>query len=193
MTAPADPLKSIRVLSPCKVSWDGMQGDDRSRFCGTCSKSVYNLSGLTRAEAEKLVGAAPSDAPLCVRLFRRHDGTVVTSDCSGGGWASAVLAKLLYAGGTGMAALMLLTGVTVGVPIAVYVLGGRDLVVAALSHVPIVGGDLRALFVALFVPTMEMGGNVARPLTSSNSALPRPSHVGAPARPVPPPHPINFR
>ncbi|WP_437757232.1 hypothetical protein [Sorangium sp. So ce1389] len=72
-------LDSLRVASPCTASWDEMAGDDRVRFCQHCEKNVYNLSEMPREEAERLVRAAAGD--LCVRLYQRADGTVLTADC----------------------------------------------------------------------------------------------------------------
>lgn len=71
-------LESIRIASPCNASWDDMKGDDRVRFCGHCEKSVYDLSGMAREEAERLVAQGGS---ICVRLYKRADGTVLTQDC----------------------------------------------------------------------------------------------------------------
>lgn len=73
-------LNEISVKSPCTVPWSGMMGDDRSRFCKLCKLSVYNLEGMMRAEAEELLGA--NEGRVCVRFFRRADGTVMTKDCS---------------------------------------------------------------------------------------------------------------
>jgi hypothetical protein len=72
-------LENIAIAAPCSASWDEMVGDDRIRFCGHCEKNVYNLSALPREEAEALVGAR--DSKMCVRLYKRADGTVLTSDC----------------------------------------------------------------------------------------------------------------
>jgi hypothetical protein len=69
----------IRIASPCKSDWDQMYGDDRRRFCAECKLNVYNLSGMTRDEAERLV--MNSEGRLCVRFFRRKDGTILTQDC----------------------------------------------------------------------------------------------------------------
>lgn len=73
-----------------------MQGDDRVRFCGQCEKSVYNVSAMTRAEAEALL-QGPADLP-CVRFYQRTDGTILTADCPVGvvrklrlRWAAAML------------------------------------------------------------------------------------------------------
>ena len=56
-----------------------MDGNDRVRFCGHCQMNVYNLSALSRVEAETLI--ASSEGRICARLFRRADGTVITRDC----------------------------------------------------------------------------------------------------------------
>lgn len=48
-------LSRTRVATPCRADWDAMVGDDRSRFCGSCRKNVYNLSVMTAAEAATLI------------------------------------------------------------------------------------------------------------------------------------------
>src|SRR5262245_31751825 len=75
------PLDVIDVKSPCPADWNEMRGDERVRFCGHCALHVYNLSGMTRAAAEKLI--AEHEGRLCVRFYRREDGTVITRDCEG--------------------------------------------------------------------------------------------------------------
>src|SRR5580765_2302016 len=72
-------LKHVRVASPCKAEWDEMIGTDRMRFCGQCSLNVYNLSAMTRDEAESLIAA--NECRLCVRFYRRRDGSIITQDC----------------------------------------------------------------------------------------------------------------
>ncbi|HEX8266022.1 MAG TPA: hypothetical protein VF596_11490 [Pyrinomonadaceae bacterium] len=74
-----NPLANVRVSSPCPANWDEMVGDDRKRFCGQCKLNVYNLSGMPRNEAESLLLNA--EGRLCVRFYRRTDGTVLTQDC----------------------------------------------------------------------------------------------------------------
>jgi hypothetical protein len=56
-----------------------MYGDEKVRFCRECKLNVYNLSGMSRTEAERLL--MNSEGRLCVRFFRRGDGTVLTQDC----------------------------------------------------------------------------------------------------------------
>jgi hypothetical protein len=75
----SSPLDSIRIASPCNADWDQMIGNDRARFCGQCNLNVYNLSSMTREEAELLIGR--TEGRLCVRYFRRADGSVMTQDC----------------------------------------------------------------------------------------------------------------
>ena len=72
-------LKHVRVASPCKSDWDQMIGTERVRFCGQCSLNVYNLSAMTRDEAESLIAA--NEGRLCVRFYRRGDGSIITQDC----------------------------------------------------------------------------------------------------------------
>jgi hypothetical protein len=79
MSAGSYSLQTIQVASPCQVSWDQMTGDERTRFCPECQLHVYNLSALSRPEAEELLRR--TEGRLCVRLYRRADGTVLTSDC----------------------------------------------------------------------------------------------------------------
>jgi hypothetical protein len=78
------PLKNLKVASPCSADWDRMAGDDRKRFCGDCKLHVYNLSGMTKYDAENLLRL--SEGRLCVRYFQRADGTVLTQECPVG-WA----------------------------------------------------------------------------------------------------------
>jgi hypothetical protein len=72
-------LDSIEIASPCHASWNGMEGDDPARHCRSCDKMVYDLSGLTAEEASSLIRR--NEGSLCVRLFRRDDGRVLTADC----------------------------------------------------------------------------------------------------------------
>ena len=73
-------LDRMTVATPCTVPWATMAGDDRVRFCTQCRKNVYNVEGMTREAAEELI--AQRHGELCVRFYRRVDGTVVTNDCA---------------------------------------------------------------------------------------------------------------
>lgn len=86
---PATPLKPVtdekfdvqqlEVASPCYERWDNMKGDERVRHCASCKLNVYNVRELTASEVEELV--ARSSGRVCMRLYRRWDGTVLTRDC----------------------------------------------------------------------------------------------------------------
>lgn len=75
-------VDELRIASPCSVPWSGMAGSDTVRHCSDCQKNVYNLSLLTRAEANDLI--REKEGQLCVSLYRRFDGTVLTADCPTG-------------------------------------------------------------------------------------------------------------
>ncbi|HQZ83553.1 MAG TPA: hypothetical protein PLR83_10045 [Pyrinomonadaceae bacterium] len=74
-----NPLENVRIASPCSADWEQMFGDERKRFCGDCKLNVYNLSAMSRTEAENFLTAA--EGRVCVRYFARTDGTVITQDC----------------------------------------------------------------------------------------------------------------
>jgi hypothetical protein len=76
------PLEGVRVAAPCPADWEKMVGDERVRYCGECSLHVYNLSGMTKREAEGLV--ANAEGRLCVRYYRRADGSILTRNCPTG-------------------------------------------------------------------------------------------------------------
>jgi hypothetical protein len=74
-----NPLNDVRVAAPCPADWDQMIGDERVRFCGQCSLNVYDLSSMTRSDAESLI--ARNEGRLCLRFYRRSDGSIITKDC----------------------------------------------------------------------------------------------------------------
>lgn len=73
-------LDDIHIASPCPMDWDEMVGDDRTRFCDMCTLHVYNIAGMTRDDAEALIRNAEGGR-LCIRMYKRADGTVLTRDC----------------------------------------------------------------------------------------------------------------
>jgi hypothetical protein len=74
-----NPLENVHIASPCRAVWEQMYGDDRQRYCPECKLNVFNLSGMARREAENLL--LNTEGRLCVRFFRRSDGTILTKDC----------------------------------------------------------------------------------------------------------------
>ena len=96
------PLKHVEIAAPCKADWDQMIGSEQMRFCGQCNLNVYNLSGMKRDEAESLI--ARNEGRLCVRFYRRTDGSIIARDCPVGlrairdrvsYWTKAIIAAAL--------------------------------------------------------------------------------------------------
>lgn len=77
------PLDKLQITAPCPAKWDEMssfQGEpERVRYCVHCELNVYNLSALSRQDAEALL--LRMEGRLCVRLYRRADGTILTQNC----------------------------------------------------------------------------------------------------------------
>src|SRR5260370_15414772 len=73
------------------------------------SKNVYNLSEMTRREAEALV--REKEGQLCARLYRRADGTILTSNCPAG-----LRAIVRGISGVAMSAMMTLSSATAQIP-----------------------------------------------------------------------------
>src|ERR1041385_1229810 len=97
---PTIDLPNLRLGFACKERWENMVGDDRVRACSGCDRPGFNLSAMTRAEAERLL--ATRGLTPCVRFYRRPDGTVMTTDCPTGSRREsrrlAVVASSLAAG-----------------------------------------------------------------------------------------------
>src|SRR5215210_4470085 len=102
MTKFTSPLDYVRVAAPCPADWGKMVGDERVRFCGSCDRHVYNLSGMTRREAEALV--TNTEGRLCVRFYRRADGTILTRNCPVG--LSAVRRRVARVAGSVLSAVL---------------------------------------------------------------------------------------
>jgi len=66
------------IASPCDQDWSDMTGDDKCRHCDLCDKKVFNLSSMTESEVSSLIQGSED---ICVRLYKREDGTVLTEDC----------------------------------------------------------------------------------------------------------------
>jgi hypothetical protein len=73
-------LDGISIASPCSADWNQMQGDERRRFCAQCKLHVHDLSAMSARDANELLQRG-TQGRVCVRFFRRADGTVLTRDC----------------------------------------------------------------------------------------------------------------
>ena len=102
-------LEELQIAKPCRADWQNMTGDQRARFCGSCHKNVYDISQMTREQAQQLI--AEKEGNVCVRLHLRPDGTVITSDCPVGiaatprplWWGAFALVALMSSGLAGCA------------------------------------------------------------------------------------------
>src|SRR3989442_6774743 len=90
----SSPLDRVHIAAPCSADWDQMIGNDRARFCGQCNLNVYNLSSMTKSEAESFI--AGNEGRLCVRFYRRRDGSILTNNCPVG--LRAIRRRLSYFG-----------------------------------------------------------------------------------------------
>lgn len=97
-------LDEVSIAAPCPMNWDAMEGDNRVRFCSLCQLNVYNISEMPRREAEKLIES--QNDQLCLRLYRRHDGTLITADCPVGRRMIDFAKKRLRAIAAAMIAIM---------------------------------------------------------------------------------------
>ena len=99
-------LDRIVVASPCPAAWENMAGDERVRFCNQCNLNVYNISAMTKAEAESVF--RNTEGRVCARLFRRSDGTILTQDCPVG--LRAIRKRVSRAAAAAFSALLSLFG-----------------------------------------------------------------------------------
>jgi len=78
----SDLLNRVFIATPCDVPWESMQGDERSRFCKQCKLNVYNIAQMSSKDAAELI--RNNEDRLCLRLYRRPDGTLITDNCPRG-------------------------------------------------------------------------------------------------------------
>lgn len=181
-------LEAIQIAKPCRADWHRMTGDERARFCGSCHKNVYDISQMTRAQAHQLIAEREGD--LCLRLHRRSDGTVITSDCPVGivakprplWWgAVATMVALVGAGLAGCAA-----PTDAPAPISPVLSNGNQNVETQQTV-------RRAPPIQVETPTMEFGNVEPVPITNGSASNGQHPSVtlGAPMMPKPTPQPTN--
>lgn len=73
--------KRTYIAAPCTAKWEEMTGDERSRVCAQCDLSVLNAAELTDEEVLKAIMTLATGQRVCMRIFRRTDGTILTKDC----------------------------------------------------------------------------------------------------------------
>lgn len=72
-------LSKVTLEKPCSQNWDEMVGDERERFCNMCSLNVYNLSSMTRDEAEEFLQVR-NDGSVCLNYISDAEGKVITDN-----------------------------------------------------------------------------------------------------------------
>ena len=164
------PLDNLKIASPCSMDWNSMAGDERKRFCGDCKLNVYNLSSMTRYDAEHLLRL--SEGRLCVRYFQRPDGTILTQDCPVG-WAKVKQRVSVFAA----AAFSLL----------ISLLGGMFLISSLRSRNTQVVGAIRMnpAPTPKTVPLIGVMGNIAVPTPTPSPRREMMGKVAAGRREVP--------
>lgn len=76
-----DVMKGARIATPCTVNWDDMAGDDKVRHCGQCQLNVLNAAAMTDEEVLEAMVRVTQGQRVCMRMYRRADGTFLTKDC----------------------------------------------------------------------------------------------------------------
>jgi hypothetical protein len=150
-----------------------MHGDERVRFCGMCEKNVYNLSAMSRADAEMLV--REKERRLCVRFYQRADGTVLTGDCPVGVQKKRLRQRVWASLSGAAASLMLLLGLSGRAGADLTLRNGKR---PANHHAQVMGGPAPSPAPVAVTPdpTMMMGQPVA---------VPQPPLMGKPTLPKP--------
>lgn len=154
------PLDNVRVASPCSADWDSMYGDDEKRFCKECKLNVYNLSGMTREDAERLI--TNGEGRLCIRFYRRQDGTIVTQDCPVG-WTKIKQRTRVYA----TAALSMLMALLTGLFFVSLFRGGAQVTMGEIAMPGRTPSPTPTSMMGNFAPMM--GALAPRPLKNTNT------------------------
>jgi len=116
-------LGTFSVATPCHVPWSQMKGDDRVRHCGLCNLDVTNIEALTTAEAQEVLRRVSCGGRVCVRYFRRFDGTVLTKDCEGGlrsAWRVAMRRRRATSSALSALSYLVIALVTAGVVLTLF-------------------------------------------------------------------------
>lgn len=107
MTTRNEKLSRLAIGSPCSTAWDGMQGDERRRYCRECERQVHDLGQMTPREIAALIEA--SRGHLCARITRDSHGRIVTLDpgpppvaANPGPWRASPVAAAVVSGFLGL-------------------------------------------------------------------------------------------
>jgi hypothetical protein len=68
--------QQLPIKRPCTQDWSSMEGSDKRRYCPACDQTVHDLSAMTRAEADALLGRRRAGQRLCVRYTVGEQGEI---------------------------------------------------------------------------------------------------------------------
>jgi len=77
------------IIDPCPLSWDGMKGDGKRRFCKHCQLHVHNLSHMTSRERRALLS---STSHVCVTYAVDEGGALSTR--ARGRWLAGFFSRI---------------------------------------------------------------------------------------------------
>jgi hypothetical protein len=69
----------VTIKTPCSVAWEEWKEGETVRFCDQCKLNVHNLSTKSDKEVKELL--KNKTGRLCVFMYKRQDGSVVTDNC----------------------------------------------------------------------------------------------------------------
>lgn len=172
-------LELVQVKQPCPADWDGMkpvagESANKARHCSQCDLNVYNLSSMTKTEAEDFLLARSGFGRTCIRFYRREDGTVVSNDCSiirKALKASAVRARVLAG-----AALLAISGALAGSLAASARLDASSDPMAGNSEPPMLSRWVRSINDKLATVFDRTGQRVSPPVVQGKFSV-----MGSPA------------
>lgn len=108
-------MKRAQIAEPCTAKWEEMTGDEKTRFCAQCKLNVHNASAMTDEEVMLKIMSIAQGNRVCMRIYRRADGTFLTKNCPVGvrkqlerarkaaAWLAGGLSMLLSLGATALA------------------------------------------------------------------------------------------
>lgn len=172
MTTQLPILQTIRIASPCNVAWASMQGNERTRYCGACEKRVYNLVGMSDGAVAELFESQGDD--VCIRLYQRHDGTLMTQDCPTGFLAARRRFRRTIGAIGAVATFLLTAGIVRGQ------LSSRGGSIISMRPFAQIANWLSPTPVTPARPTMVMGKRIAVPSTTPGNRTLQPN-CGSPA------------
>lgn len=76
-----DLMRRAELATPCSANWGEMSGDEKVRHCGQCDQNVYNISAMTDEEVLEQMLLLTAGKKVCMRFYRRADGSFLTKDC----------------------------------------------------------------------------------------------------------------